>query len=148
MAIKNIFIKNRLKDALRMNRKLESQYGLKPLFKYVVTTQNPADMIRGLTLKRFLSNFEFWCAGPPWLGEGPLQRPEPELPCLNKRCRHMAHASMNCSLVLDQECPSVIPIHRFSTFSRLLRVTSLSTSFWPSNWGVYGTTIPKPQSIG
>ena len=41
----------------------------------------------------------------------------------------MAHVSMNCSLVLDQECPSVIPIHRFSTFSRLLRVTSLVYKF-------------------
>ena len=41
----------------------------------------------------------------------------------------MARASMNCSLVLDQECPSVIPIHRFSTFSRLLRVTSLVYKF-------------------
>ena len=47
----------------------------------------------------------------------------------NKRCRQMARASMNCSLVLDQECPSVIPIHRFSTFSRLLRVTSLVYKF-------------------
>ena len=35
MASKNIFAKNRLKDVLRMNRELESQYGLKPLFKYV-----------------------------------------------------------------------------------------------------------------
>ena len=113
-----------------MNCELESQYGLKPLFKYVVTTQNPADMItRQLTLNRFLSNFEFRCAGPPWLGEGLLQWPAPELPCLNKRCRQMARASMNCSLVLDQECPSVIPIHRFSTFSRLLRVTSLVYKF-------------------
>ena len=51
---------------LRMNRELESQYGLITLFKYVVTTQNPADMITTeLTLKRILSNFEFWCAGPP-----------------------------------------------------------------------------------
>ena len=41
----------------------------------------------------------------------------------------MACASMNCSLVLDQECPSVIPIHKFSNFSRLLRVTSLVYKF-------------------
>ena len=40
MAIKNIFAKNRLKDVLQMNRELESQYGLKPLFKYVVTTKS------------------------------------------------------------------------------------------------------------
>ena len=61
--------------------------------------------------------------------EGLLQWPAPELLCLNKRCRQMARASMNCSLVLNQECPSVIPIHRFSTFSRLLRVTSLVYKF-------------------
>ena len=32
MVSMNIFAKNRLKDALRMNRELESQYGLNPLF--------------------------------------------------------------------------------------------------------------------
>ena len=41
----------------------------------------------------------------------------------------MAHASMNCSLVSNQEYSSVIPIHRFSPFSRLLRVTSLVYKF-------------------
>ena len=107
-----------------MNRELESQYGLKPL-----VCGHDTKSTRGLTLKRFLSNFEFWCASPPWLGEGLLQWPAPELPCLNKRCRQMAHASMNCSLVLNQECSSVIPIHRFSTFFRLLRVTSLVYKF-------------------
>ena len=74
MASKNIFAKNRQKDIVQMNHELESRYGLRPLFKYVAFTQNTADLItRGLTLRKSLSNFEFWCSGPPWLREIFLQ---------------------------------------------------------------------------
>ena len=94
--------------------------------------------------KRFLSNFEFWCAGPPWLGEGLLQWPAPELPCLNKRCRQMARTSMNC---WTKNALLSYPSIGSQLFLVCWGLLHWSTSFWPSNWGVYGT-IPKLQSIG
>ena len=130
MNSKNIFARNRLKDILQMNLGLESQYGLKPLFKYVATSQNPADLItRGLSIRKFRSNLGLWCSGPSWLSEGILHWPVQDLPCLNEKCQRMAHTSVNCAVILDQESSSIVPFHRFSTFSRLLRVTTMVFRF-------------------
>lgn len=59
------FARNRLKDFLLMSLDLETNYGIKPTFRYVSTTENPMDLItRGLTVKKFQNNFEFWYYGP------------------------------------------------------------------------------------
>ena len=126
MAGKNIFAKNRLKYILHINLELESRYSLKTLFKYVETTHNPADLI---TLRRFRSNFEFWCSGPSWLREGISQWPEQDQLCLSAICQQMARTSANCSIIHELEYSSVVPFQRFSSFSCLLTVTALVFKF-------------------
>lgn len=66
---KNLFARNLMKDILQMVAELDSLIGLTPSFRYVLTTENPADLIaRGLMLERFRTCLQFWCHGPDWIG--------------------------------------------------------------------------------
>ena len=76
IASKNIFARNSLTGILQMCLDLETEYGIKPTFRYVSTTENLADLItRGLTMKKFQDNFEFWYHGPSWFCGGVLTYP-------------------------------------------------------------------------
>ena len=119
-----MFSWNRLKDILQMYIGLEFKYGHKPLFRYVATIWNLADLIpSGLTLKKFRSNFEFGVMALPSYTRGSFRNRRKT--CLNNRCRQLARSSVSFSVVLGEEYPSVLPLQRFSTFTRLLRVISL-----------------------
>lgn len=100
-----------------MSRGLNSQYGLRPHFKYFATTQNPADLItRGLTLKK--SNLGLFDHGPSWLHGEIHSWPTKNF---DRQSRWVARSSV----VLEEECPSIVPLGRFSTFTRLLKITAL-----------------------
>ena len=55
--------------------------------------------------------------------------PEQDLPCLDDQCQQIAHSSTNSTVIMNEGCTSVISMQRFSTFSRLLKVTSLVFRF-------------------
>ena len=117
IASKNIFVRNRLRDILQMCLDLETEYGIKPTFRYVSTTENPADLItRRLTMKHFQDNFEFWYHGSSWFCGGILTWTEQDLSCLDDRCQQIASSSTNFSVIMNEACTLVISMQWFSTF--------------------------------
>ena len=64
---KCLFTRNRLKDIRERIGKLHD-LGFDLVFKFVSTSDNPADLItRGITLDKFRSELQFWLTGPEWL---------------------------------------------------------------------------------
>lgn len=77
-----------------MSHRLDLQYGLRPHFKYVATTKNPANLItRGLTLKKFMSSLEFLYHGPPLLHDGIHHWVTQNLLCLDRQSCWIAQTS-------------------------------------------------------
>lgn len=108
---------------------LESLIGLIHSFWYVLTTENPADLItRGLTLERFKTCIQFWCHGSDWLCSGITLWAIQELPCLNQHSQWIAHSSLNAAVIQREEVSTVLPLEKFS-FAKLLRVTALVIMF-------------------
>lgn len=61
---KNLFGRNRQKDVLQISTEMESLFGITHLSRYVLTMENPADVITmGMTLKKFTAYIQFWCHG-------------------------------------------------------------------------------------
>lgn len=57
-------VRNRQKDVLQISTKMESLFGITHLFRYVLTMENPTDVITmGMTLKKFTAYIQFWCHG-------------------------------------------------------------------------------------
>ena len=80
---KRIFTRNRLKDICeRIGNLIALGYDL--TFKYIRTTDNPADLItRGITLERFRASLKFWLTGPEWLTGKEICWPSSGLNCLS-----------------------------------------------------------------
>jgi len=126
MASKSIFARNRLKDVLQMKDQIAARYGLETNFRYIHTSQNPADLItRGMSLKRFKSVFNFWFSGPSWMEGGGTAWPVQNLSCLSRNSQQLASASVSVSMALEADCTPCVDFGRFSDFSFLLRVMTL-----------------------
>lgn len=101
---KNLFARNWIKDVLQMVAELESLIGLTHSFQYVLTTENPADLItRGLTLERFKTCLQFWCHGPDWLCSRITPWATQELPCLNQHSQSIVHSSLNAAVIQGEK---------------------------------------------
>ena len=141
---KNIFARNRLKDINLMINDIKEKYSINVNFKYVPSSENPADMLsRGLTLDKFQQNLEYWIKGPKWLRVTPIIWPTSDLNCLSERSKdiilssvfHTTEENSQEDLVKRQKeieknkigegvDQPFISFTRFSEFSRL--VTSAS----------------------
>jgi hypothetical protein len=121
---KNLFARNRVNDVLSVLRSLKSAKGLECKFKYVPTGMNPSDMLtRGLTLKEWTSNLNFWKFGPSFLNSKPLLWPDAELGCLSSQSKILTNiGKANCK-------ESLFPLNRFSSFNKLVSVTALVLTF-------------------
>ena len=63
--IKNIFAGNRVKDINGINNQIEKNSDIRIKYKYVHTTDNPADFLfSGITIAKFENMYEFWSHGP------------------------------------------------------------------------------------
>ena len=127
---RNLFAWNRLKDIQQMSVELGSTLSLSPSFRYIPMAENPADLItRGMTLERFKTCFQFWCYGPGWLSSGTTPWATQELPCLNQYSQKVARSSRNAGILHGEKSSTVLPWNRFSSFAKILRLTSLVLKF-------------------
>lgn len=96
----DFFWLNHEKDVLQMVAGLESLIGLILVFQYVLTTENPADLItRSLTMEKFKACIRFWCHGPDWLHSGITPWATQELPCLNQHSQQISCPSLNALVI-------------------------------------------------
>ena len=71
-------------------------------FKYILTNQNPADLITtGLTFNKFKSNLDIWIKGLAWLKARPVLWPESELKCLSDTDKSAVQTVAHCSTEKD-----------------------------------------------
>ena len=116
---KSIYTKNRVRNIHEMKSQLEEKYQIPFHFKYVPTSQNPADLLtRGLKLEKFKDNLLFWIKGPSWLSSDPVVWPTSDLMCLS---------SENKSVVLNTMISkvNVEPIISFKRYGKLTKLVSI-----------------------
>ena len=92
---KNLFARNRLKDITQMINDIKDKYSININFKYVPSSENPADMLsRGLTFDKFKQNLDYWIEGPKWLITSPVIWPSSDLNCLNEKSKDIINSSV------------------------------------------------------
>ena len=80
---KNIFAGNRVKDINGIKNQIEKNSDIRIKYKYVHTTDIPADLIsRGIAIAKFENMNEFWSHGPHWVIKNEKEWPTSKLECL------------------------------------------------------------------
>ena len=124
--VKNIFIKNRVKDIMSMKSELEVKHKLKISFSYVQTSENPADLCtRGISTREFKSKFPYWMKGPTWISNNLSDVPKNDLSCLSDHSKTLT-TGVNAAIapIQNDTLPPILNIDKYSNFNKLLRVTS------------------------
>lgn len=129
--IKDIFIRNRVKDILHERDVIYSDFGVKVNFNYVKSEENPADLItRGISIKDFHLKKQFWNCGPTWISHDRSNWPTYSLNCLSEISK--AKVQTNVNLALDQTAvvlEPLLPCENFSNLHKLHRVTGYVLKF-------------------
>ncbi|XP_064638311.1 uncharacterized protein LOC135494326 [Lineus longissimus] len=126
-----IFVKNRVNE-IRKNEVIDS-------IRYCPTAGNPADMLtRGITVAEF-ENSSLWWAGPHWLSSGEY----PESIVVDDNTVHEDSSVTNTSDInsvtstlvnaanttSEVNSTHVIDINRYSSYTRMIRITALVLRF-------------------
>jgi len=120
---KNIFARNRVVDISKMREEINDEFGIEVKFRYVPTALNPADLLtRGTSFDELSKQFEFWLHGPDFLRKD-IKWPNEQLNCLSESSK-----LLTMSIVSDVK-PDFVPINRFSSLNKLVRVASLVLKF-------------------
>ena len=130
--VKNVFVKNRVKDIMSIKTEIENKYKLKIKFCYVNTMENPADLItRGISTKEFQSKFAYWMKGPTWISNNLTDVPKSDLSCLSEHSKSLT-TGVNIGLVNLQAsvAPPLLDVNKYSNYNKLLRVTSYVFKFF------------------
>ena len=132
---KNVFTANRVSDVLRMKSDFKSKHGINVEFRYVQSSENPADMLtRGMTIEKFRDNFSTWMTGPSWLSESPLVWPESKLGCISDSIKtsminNVPVSNTVINSIVANDATSVSDVNRFSSWNKLIRSLRLVFSF-------------------
>lgn len=122
---KNIFSNNRVKDILLMKRQATEKFKVGIQFKYIPTELNPSDLnTRGISFTKFESKLDFWIHGPPFLVTNEPW-PHGNLGCMSEASKSL---TLN-STISDKPVEPVIPVDKYSSLNKLIRVTSLLIRF-------------------
>ena len=127
---KNKFTNNRLKDIQFKKSEILTKYSISIKFKYVSTSDNPADMMsRGLSLNKFKDKFKSWVSGPKWLNVSPVEFPTSELNCLSENNKSLVQAHVINKVNNFNNHDSIVSFDRFSSFNKLVKATSYVFKF-------------------
>ena len=124
---KNMFVRNRLSDI----KTICNNTSLPIKFKYVHTSQNPADLVtRGLSTATFLDKWHFWLHGPEWLIGEPIVWPEGPLKCLSEASKVLVQDSyVPTAQARPLRAESLFNVEDYSNLHKLLRVAALVFKF-------------------
>ena len=110
-----------------MSQDIKKQYGLEIQFKYVPTTENPADMLtRGLTREGFGCDLDKWLHGPKWLRDEHVVWPTNNLECLSPENKQIVQTNLAS---VQPPVEPVVPYERYSSLSKLIGVTASAIKF-------------------
>jgi len=121
---KNVFARNRIADISKLRTEILELWGVDVKFRYVPTDINPSDLLtRGLTFDEFSNRLKFWKRGPEFLNEQIVDWPSEPLNCLSENSKLL---TMN---VVHDAKSNVIPVEKFSSLSKMIRVVTLVLKF-------------------
>lgn len=124
----NEFANNRVKDILLMKKQYEEKYVLNCSYKYVPGEDNPADLLtRGVSFEEFKAKFQLWTRGPDWLVEN--RWPVSDLNCLTEKNKTLVQMQTCVSACECNPGVSIIDTNKYSSFNRLINVTSYVLKF-------------------
>jgi len=116
---KNIMAKNRVKDIAKLRAEIKDQHSLDVKFKYIATSDNPADILtRGITFNEYQQKSKLWLQGPACATGNDRGWPTENLGCLSRESKIL---TLNTKVT---EIESILPVDRFSSLDKLLRVTA------------------------
>ena len=125
---KNQFAKNRLKDIYELKSELANIFGVTVNFTHIATDLNVSDLLtKGLTYNAFKTKFDLWKTGPEFLVKPVTEWPQSTLGCIPDRVK----CNLACAVVSSSSdsSSSLFPVTKFSSLSKLLKVTSLVIKF-------------------
>ena len=128
----NQFAKNRLADIFLMIAKLKEEFKINLSFKFVPTSDNPADLAtRGLSLKKFKDMFDFWINGPKWLVNAHSAWPKRELKCLSDTSKALIQTNVAFQVkpYSQESSKHLVKIENYSDYNKLLHVTNIIFKF-------------------
>jgi len=121
---KNICARNKVKEVTSQRQQILTEYGFDCKFRYISTSENPADMItRGLTFDEFQNKLGRWLNGPEFFQQSSVEWKDYPLDCLSDESKVLAMTST------VSERDSIIPVDKFSNVNKLFRVTALVFEF-------------------
>ena len=87
--IKNIFAGNRVKVINGIKNQIEKNSDIRIKYKYVHTTDIPADLITGgISIAKFENMYEFWFYGLHWVIKDEKEWPTSRLECLSPESKN------------------------------------------------------------
>ena len=127
--IKYIFTGNRVKDINDIKNQIEKNSDIRIKYKYVQTTDNPADLIsRGITIVKFGNMYEFWSHGPHWVIKDKKEWPTSRFECPSTESKNSVSSKIyyNC---IELYVEPVVSFSKFSSWKKLNKATSLVYKF-------------------
>ena len=120
--VKSKFVRNRVLEADSLKNEISKQFKLPVVYHYVMTKENPADLItRGLSYTAYLNKLKVWLEGPEWLTND--FENWPQFPLLSISPDFKGQISTLCTLQVNKVNTGILNINKYSDFEKLLRAT-------------------------
>lgn len=92
---KTCFLRTELTTLEKSKTEIVTWLFIRILFEYVLTDDNPTDMItRGISIRKFKTNFHFRVNSEKWLSIQPKDWPANELNCLNPQNKNVIKSAV------------------------------------------------------
>ena len=122
--VENVFVSNRLKEISNITKTFKCIN-----FFYVNSSDNPADLLTRYNLSVNLVNNEIWLKGPVWLSNNEYWPNNHNNFCLKSdQALILSNVVKNNTLTV-KTCEGLPDLSRFSSFMKLLKVTSYVLRF-------------------
>ena len=123
--VKSKFVANRIKDIKLDIEKLKHEYDLTVYFKYIGSSDNPADLVtKPLTMTKFKEKLDFYLHGPKFLTNSLKDWPPYELNSLPSEVKTLVNVNLNSTSE-----KKLFDMTKYSSLPKIRRILTIVTKF-------------------